>query len=59
MYKDRWEETIKSEILRQFDNDTYILNETPFPADEIIAAKLAYETKSNMYGDFDKLKGGI
>ena len=50
---------MKSEILRLFDNDTYIRNETQFQADEIIAVTLAFKTTSNMYGDFDKVNGGI
>ena len=39
-----------------FDNDTFILNEKPLPADVIIPAKLACKTKLSIYGGLDKLK---
>ena len=42
-----------------FDNDTFILNKKPLPADEIIPIKLAYKTKLNIYGGLDKLKARI
>ncbi len=37
--KDKWGEAIKSEITGLFDNDTFVLDEKPLPADEIIPAK--------------------
>ena len=47
--KDKWGEAIKSELTGLFDNNTFILNEKPVPADEIIPAKIVYKTKQNIY----------
>ena len=57
--KDKWGEAIKSEIIGLFDNDTFILNEKPLPADEIFPAKLACKTKLNIYGGLHELKATI
>ena len=57
--KDKWGEAIKSEITGLFDNDTFVLDEKPLPADEIIPAKLACKTKLNIYGGLDKLKARV
>ena len=57
--KDKWGEAIRSEINGLFDNDTFILDEKPLPADEIIPAKLACKTKLNIYGGLDKLKARV
>ena len=57
--KEKWGEAIRSEVTGLFDNDTFLLNEKPLPADEIIPAKLACKTKLNVYGDLDKLKARI
>ena len=40
--KNKWGEAVKSEISELFDNDTFVLNEKPLHADEIIPVKLAY-----------------
>ena len=42
--KEKWEEAIRSEVTGLFDNDTFLLNEKPLPADEIIPTKLACKT---------------
>ena len=34
--KENWGEAIRSEVTGLFDNDTFLLNEKPLPADEII-----------------------
>ena len=39
--KDKWGEAIKSEIIGLFDNDTFVLDEKPLPADEIIPANFS------------------
>ena len=57
--KDKWGEAIKSEITGLFDNETFVLDEKPLPADEIIPAKLACKTKLNIYGGLDKLKARV
>ena len=57
--KEKWGEAIRAEFTGLFDCDTFSLTEKPFPADEIIATKLALKTKSNSYGGLDKLKTRI
>ena len=57
--KEKWGEALRSEVTGLFDNDTFILNEKPLPADKIIPAKLACKTKLNIYGELDKLKARI
>ena len=57
--KEKWGEAIRSEVTGLFDSDTFLLNEMPLPADEIIPTKLACKNKLNIYGGFDKLKARI
>ena len=61
----RWE-LIAKRLLRNAENsdylddyDTFVLDEKPLPADEIIPAKLACKTKLNVYGGLDKLKARV
>ena len=46
--KEKWGETIRSEVTGLFDNEIFLLNEKPLPADEIIPAKLVCKTKLNV-----------
>ena len=38
--KEKWGETIRSELVGLFDSDTFSLIDKPLPADEIIPTKL-------------------
>ena len=57
--KEKWGDTIRAEITGLFDSGTFLLNEKPLSADEIIPTKLAMKTKLNSYGGLDKLKARI
>ena len=57
--KQKWGEAIRIEITGLFDNDTFLLDETALPADEVIPVKLTLKAKLNIYGALDKLKARI
>ena len=52
-------EAIRAEVSGLFDNETFLLNETALPTDEIIPVKLALKAKLNIYGGLEKLKARI
>ena len=43
--KDKWGESIKSELMGLFHSDTFSITEKTLPADKIIPIKLALKTK--------------
>ena len=57
--RDKWDTAINKELTGLFDNDTFGLEESPLPNDEVIPTQLTLKAKLNSYSGLDKLKARI